>query len=131
MPWPYRDPHAPARPACAPHHEFQMATGPLILPTIDASIRSGLDALFNRLGIRPKIAAEVDYMAMIRLLARGEVGLAIVPPIVVEDELENASLVEVDRLSGLHEVFHAIAPRRRFPNPLLADLLQATHHQQG
>ena len=108
-----------------------LAERPLILPTIDTSIRSGLDALFNRLAIRPKIAAEVDDMAMIRLLAREGVGLAIVPPIVVKDELESAALVEVDRLSGLEEIFYAITLRRRFPNPLLAGLLQGEHDQPG
>ncbi|MCD1621501.1 LysR family transcriptional regulator [Citromicrobium bathyomarinum] len=108
-----------------------LAERPLILPTIDTSIRSSLDALFNRLAIRPKIAAEVDDMAMIRLLAREGVGLAIVPPIVVKDELESAALVEVDRLSGLEEIFYAITLRRRFPNPLLAGLLQGEHDQPG
>ena len=108
-----------------------LAERPLILPTIDTSIRSGLDALFNRLAIRPKIAAEVDDMAMIRLLAREGVGLAIVPPIVVKDELEGAALVEVGRLSGLEEIFYAITLRRRFPNPLLAGLLQGEHDQPG
>ena len=108
-----------------------LAERPLILPTIDTSIRSGLDALFNRLAIRPKIAAEVDDMAMIRLLAREGVGLAIVPPIVVKDELESAALVEVGRLSGLEEIFYAITLRRRFPNPLLAGLLQGEHDQPG
>ena len=108
-----------------------LAERPLILPTIDTSIRSGLDALFNRLAIRPKIAAEVDDMAMIRLLAREGVGLAIVPPIVVKDELESAALVEVGRLSGLEEIFYAITLRRRFPNPLLAGLLQGEHNQPG
>ena len=108
-----------------------LAERPLVLPTIDTSIRSGLDALFNRLAIRPKIAAEVDDMAMIRLLAREGVGLAIVPPIVVKDELESAALVEVGRLSGLEEIFYAITLRRRFPNPLLAGLLQGEHDQPG
>ena len=70
-------------------------------------------------------------MAMIRLLAREGVGLAIVPPIVVKDELESAALVEVGRLSGLEEIFYAITLRRRFPNPLLAGLLQGEHDQPG
>lgn len=111
--------------------EALLAEHPLILPTIDTGIRSGLDALFNRLGIRPRIAAEVDDMAMIRLLAREGVGLAIVPPIVVKDELASATLVEVDQLSGLEEVFYAITLRRRFPNPLLAGLLQGKRDRLG
>ena len=103
--------------------EDLLAREPLILPTIESSIRSGVDALFGRLHIRPRIAAEVDDMAMIRLLAREGAGLAVVPPIVVKDELENGRLVEVDRFPQLTETFYAVTLARRYPNPLLRILL--------
>ncbi len=48
---------------------------PVILPT-ESSIRTGFDSLVARLGVTPKIAATVDDMAMVRLLARNDVGLA-------------------------------------------------------
>lgn len=99
-----------------------LAREPLILPTIESSIRSGIDALFDRLHIRPRIAAEVDDMAMIRLLAREGAGLAVVPPIVVRDELDNGRLVEANRFPKLTETFYAVTLSRRFPNPLLREL---------
>lgn len=102
-----------------------LAREPLILPTVESSIRSGADALFDRLHIRPRIAAEVDDMAMIRLLTREGVGLAVVPPIVVNDELESGKLVEVDRFPQLTETFYAVTLTRRFPNPLLRELIDA------
>lgn len=103
--------------------EVLLAREPLVLPTVESSIRSGIDALFDRLHIRPRIAAEVDDMAMIRLLAREGAGLAVVPPIVVKDELENGRLVEVDRFPRLSEIFYAVTLSRRFPNPHLRQLL--------
>ncbi|KPQ01211.1 MAG: LysR family transcriptional regulator, transcriptional activator of nhaA [Rhodobacteraceae bacterium HLUCCA12] len=100
-----------------------LAREPLVLPTIESSIRSSIDALFERLHIRPRIAAEVDDMAMIRLLAREGAGLAVVPPIVVKDELETGLLVEVDRFPKLTETFYGVTLSRRFPNPILKQLL--------
>ncbi|MGY6410937.1 MAG: LysR family transcriptional regulator [Alkalilacustris sp.] len=97
--------------------------GPLILPTPDTALRAGFDALAARLGVSPAIAAEADDMAMLRLLARADAGLAVIPPIVVQDELASGRLVEAARLEGLHETFLAVTRARRFPNPLLADLL--------
>ncbi|MBI1297856.1 LysR family transcriptional regulator [bacterium] len=91
----------------------------LVMPTAQSSIRTGFDALVDRLGIRPYIVAEVDDMAMLRLVAREHTGLAVVPPIVVKDELDNGTLVEVAKLPGLEETFFAITLKRRFPNPLL------------
>ncbi|PRY93105.1 LysR family transcriptional regulator [Hasllibacter halocynthiae] len=96
---------------------------PVILPSLGTGMRAGFDALAERLGARPQIAAEVDDMAMIRLLAREGVALAVVPPIVVRDELASGALVEADRLDGITEAFVAVTMRRRFPNPVLADLL--------
>lgn len=101
-----------------------LAGQPVILPTVESSLRSGIDALLDRLRIRPRIAAEVDDMAMIRLLAREGAGLAIVPPIVVQDELASGRLLEVDRFPQLFETFHAVTLKRRFPNPLLKELLR-------
>jgi len=100
---------------------------PVILPTIETSIRSGFDALADRLGIRPQIAAEVDDMAMMRLLAREGIGLAVLPPIVVRDELASGLLVEAARLDGIAETFIAVTMERRFPNPIVSDLLDAAH----
>ncbi|NNU79440.1 LysR family transcriptional regulator [Halovulum dunhuangense] len=97
---------------------------PVLLPTIEGTIRAGFDALMARLGIAPRIAAEVDDMAMMRLLARADAGLAVVPPIVVRDELAQGLLVEAAPLPGIIESFFAVTLERRFPNPLLGELLQ-------
>lgn len=96
---------------------------PLILPTRETALRAGFDALAARLGVTPIIAAEVDDMAMIRLLARADAGLAIIPPIVVRDELEAGTLVEAATLDAIRETFVAVTLQRRFPNPLLAQVL--------
>lgn len=96
---------------------------PLILPTPETSLRAGFDALVNRLGLVPRVAAEADDMAMLRLLARADAGVAVIPPIVVQDELQSGRLVELARLADITEVFCAVTVQRKFPNPLLADLL--------
>jgi LysR family transcriptional activator of nhaA len=100
-----------------------LATHPLILPTRENGLRAAFDALAARLQVTPIYAAEVDDMAMIRLLARADAGLAIIPPIVVHDELLSGSLVEASRLDGIGETFFAVTRQRRFPNPLLNDVL--------
>ena len=97
---------------------------PIILPTLGNGIRTGFDSLMARLDLRPQIAAEVDDMAMIRLLAREDIGLAVAPPIVVRDEIASAVLVEAPHALPIVETFHAVVVERRFPNPLLTTLLE-------
>lgn len=100
-----------------------LASEPFVLPTRDSTVRTGFDALASRLGLRPQVVAEVDDMAMMRLLAREDIGLALVAPIVVTDELASRRLVEARDHPGLTESFHAVTLRRRFPNPLVQELL--------
>lgn len=97
---------------------------PILLPAPGSSIRAGFDLLMDQAGIRPIILAEVDDMAMLRLLARESPGVTLVPPIVVRDELKAGLLVERCTVPGLREGFYAITRSRRFPNPLLAELLK-------
>ncbi len=96
---------------------------PIILPTSDSSIRTGFAALTDRLGVRPQLAAEVDDMAMMRLLARAGMGLAVLPPIVVKDEISTGLLSEAAALPGIVETFYAVTVERRFPNPVVRALL--------
>ena len=113
----------PARAGHATLKEL-LARESLVLPAKDTALRSAFDALMARLGLAPLIAAEADDMAMLRLLAREDIGLAVIPPIVVRDELTSGKLVEVAQLDGISEHFLAVTRERRFPNPLIADLLQ-------
>ena len=101
-----------------------LASRPVIVAPVGSDVRAGFDALADRLGVRPRVLAEVDDMAMMRLLAREGVALAVLPPIVVEDELAAGLLVEIDRLPGIVETFHAVTVERRFPNPLVRALLR-------
>ena len=100
-----------------------LRTEPLLLPSLDSDIRVAFDRILETAGIRPIIMAEVDDMAMLRLLARERDGVTLVPPIVVRDELETGILVEHCRIPKVTERFYAIVRKRRFPNRLLIDVL--------
>ena len=108
-----------------PKLETLMRHHPVIVPTRGNGIRRGFDSLLDRRGLRPRIAAEVDDMAMIRLLAREGIGLAVVPPIVIKDELATGRLAEISPIPELVETFYAVTVTRRFPNPLVLELLDA------
>jgi LysR family transcriptional activator of nhaA len=96
---------------------------PILLPSLDSDIRVAFDRVLELAGIRPIILAEVDDMAMLRLLAREREGVTLVPPIVVRDELEAGVLVEHCWIPEVTETFYAIVQKRRFPNRLLSELL--------
>ena len=95
---------------------------PVILPG-ESPIRTGFDSLCARLGVTPRIAAHVDDMAMVRLLAREGAGLAVAPAVVVADELAAGRLMAAGHALDIAETFYAITAPRAFAHPLLPALL--------
>lgn len=108
-----------------------LASIPIVLPGRGSAVRSAFDALLGQAGIHPTIEAEVDDMAMLRLMARESRGITLVPPVVIVDELKSGVLVERFRLKEVKEQFFAITQHRRFPNPLVADLLKKQQPEAG
>lgn len=100
-----------------------LSTRPLILPSRAHGIRAAFDVWCEQRGLHPQVRAEVDDMAMLRLLARDAGALALVPTVVVQDELRAGVLHELAVVPGLHEQFYAITVKRHFVPPLLKALL--------
>lgn len=94
-----------------------------MLPGRESGIPSSFDLLVEREGVAPLIAAEANDMAMLRLIAKATKAVTLVPPIVVQDELDSGELRELFQVPGLWENFYAITTKRRFPNPYLARLV--------
>jgi len=82
---------------------------PVILPSMESHSRAGFDCLLEAAGVRVRVMAEVDDMAMLRLLAREGDCLALVPKVVVRDEIERGELVETHRIPQLRETLKRCA----------------------
>jgi LysR family transcriptional activator of nhaA len=104
---------------------------PMVLPTLESSIRGPFDLLLEQHGVRPQIVAEVTDMAMLRLLAREADAVTLVPRVVVQDELRAGTLVELHRIRRIRESFYAITPARQFPNPLVKELLGGSRPEKS
>jgi LysR family transcriptional activator of nhaA len=97
---------------------------PMILPASGSELRTEFDALCERLGARPRIVAEVDDMATMRLIACDSEALVVVPSVVVRDELERGALHELGKLPEVAETFYATVIDRKFAHPLVRELLE-------
>lgn len=102
---------------------------PMILPGVASELRSEFDALCERAGVRPRVLAEVDDMATMRLLACDSDALVLVPSVVVREELREGLVHEVVTLPDVAESFYAITVERRFQHPLVRELLDRDEAQ--
>ena len=100
-----------------------LCTVPLLLPGPSSDIRSQFDLMCEQLGVEVDPYAEVEDMAMLRLLARDSGGLAVVPEVVVQDELQSGRLQKYRVLDNVVERFYAITAKRHFELVALNTLL--------
>jgi len=99
-----------------------LANTTVAVPGRGSGIRAAFEKLLEFHSAQTSFIAEVDDMAMLRLIAREGFSLVLVPPVVVVDELANGSLVEHCTFPEIKETFYAITRRRQFPRPLLQKL---------
>lgn len=96
----------------------------LLLPGPSSDIRSQFDLMCGQLGVEVDPYAEVEDMAMLRLLARDSGGLAVLPEVVVQDELQSGRLERYCVLDAVVERFYAITAKRHFELVALKTLLE-------
>jgi LysR family transcriptional activator of nhaA len=97
---------------------------PLFLPSRQSDVRAGFDLILASAGIEPYVHAEVDDMALLRLLALSGEGLALVSKIVVERELQSRKIKFMLRVPGLAEKYYALTVRKRFANAWLGEIVE-------
>ena len=95
----------------------------LAVPGPRHAVRAQFDALCAASGVIPRLRAEVDDMAMLRLIARDSGWLTVLPEVVVQDELRSGSLVSAGQSSQLQERFYAITTPHRHRTEIVERLL--------
>jgi len=105
------------------HFPRELDQHALVVPGPSSDIRSHFDLWCEKCGISTTVYAEVDDMALLRLLARDSGALAVVPEVVVQDELRSGQLVKYGTVPQVFESFYAITAQRKSPSNVLRRLL--------
>jgi LysR family transcriptional regulator, transcriptional activator of nhaA len=105
-----------ARPARAAFPQ-SLDNAPFLMPAGNAALRRSLDDYFLAEGIRPRIVAEIEDSAVLKVFGQAGAGLFAAPG-AVEAEIRRQYKVEIaGRISTLRERFYAISIERRIKHP--------------
>jgi len=90
---------------------------PILLPTAHTALRRALDQWFEREGVRPRILAESDDLALMKTF--GQAGTAVFPaPTAIEQEVIRQYRVRaIGRATAVRERYYAISVERRLKHP--------------
>jgi LysR family transcriptional regulator, transcriptional activator of nhaA len=102
---------------------------PMLLPTETLTLRRSLNAWFDRHHIRPRIVAEFDDSALLKVFGADGVGVFPAPD-AVADEIEGAYQSErLGRAEGVVERFYAISAERRIKHPAVMAITEAAQNE--
>lgn len=90
---------------------------PLLLPTDNTTLRHTLDHWFETEGIRPRVIAEFEDSALLKVFGQQGMGLFAVPTI-IETEVQQQYGVDIlGHVPAIRERFYAITVNRRLRHP--------------
>lgn len=106
-----------------------MAETALVLPGITFEARPEIDAFLARLlkktKIAPRVFAEIEDIALLRLFAVNSSFVVGVPEVGIRRELESGVVAEVARAEGIEQRYYAITRERRVPSETLSRLIES------
>ncbi len=119
---------AAPRLAAALHKGFprSLHQAPALLPAEGTGLRRSLDRWFQTLGIAPRIVAEFEDAALMKVMASDGRGFIPVPSVVAEEAVDRFSLRIIGATEKCRDQFFAITADRRIHHPAVAALTR--HH---
>lgn len=98
---------------------------PMLLPTTNTALRYALDQWFESIDVRPRIVAEFEDTALMKVF--GQHGTGVFPaPVVVADEIRAMHGVRlIGQTDEVLERFYAITVERRITHPAVARIAEA------
>jgi LysR family transcriptional regulator, transcriptional activator of nhaA len=97
---------------------------PALLPTENTALRRCLDQWFQRRQIRPRVVAEFDDAALMKVLAVDGRGFAPIPTVVAGEAISRYKLHKVGSTEECKEQFYAITAERRIIHPAAVMITQ-------
>lgn len=95
---------------------------PALLPTQNCSLRRDLEKWFRSIGIQPRVVAEFEDAALMKIVATSGLGFIAVPTEVAAEAVERYGFVPIGRTKDVTTHFYAITAERRFTHPAIVAL---------
>lgn len=97
---------------------------PFLLPGEDLPMRRRLDEWFSEIGVTPKVVAEVDDSALLKVFGSEGRGVFPAPAMVAEEVTARYGVVQLGALKGVSEQYYALTAAQPTRITALDDLLR-------
>jgi LysR family transcriptional activator of nhaA len=122
-----------ATPALAKHHRSRFPRSldgaPMLLPTENAALRRALEKWFSEIDVRPRVVAEIEDSALLKVFGQHGAGIFAAPTIVAAEVKRQYGVRVLREVREVSERFYAITVERRITHPATAAIAAAAREQ--
>jgi LysR family transcriptional activator of nhaA len=102
---------------------------PMLLPTDNTTLRHSLEPWFDSLGIRPRVVAEFEDTALLKVFGQAGLGLFVIPSVIETEVCRQYGVEVVGRTEALRERFYAISIERKLKHPAVVAISEAARRE--
>jgi LysR family transcriptional activator of nhaA len=102
---------------------------PVLLPLENLTLRRSLDQWFDRHEIKPRVVAEFEDSALLKVFGSDGLGIFPAPTVMEADVTRQYGVRVLGRAEGVRERFYAISVERKLKNPAIVAISEAARHQ--
>ena len=102
---------------------------PMLLPTSNTVLRHSLEQWFEAIDVRPRIVAEIEDSALLKVFGQHGEGIFPAPVIVAGEVRRRHDAHLIGRTDAVRERFYAISVERRITHPAVAAITEAARER--
>lgn len=102
---------------------------PMLLPLEHLTLRRSLDQWFSRHGVQPRVVAEFEDSALMKVFGADGAGLFVGPSVVEREVCEQYGVHVVGALNDVRERFYAVSVERRLKHPAVLSITDVARHR--
>jgi LysR family transcriptional activator of nhaA len=97
---------------------------PMLLPLENLTLRRALDQWFSHLGIKPRVVAEFEDGALLKVFGHDGVGIFPAPTVIEKEVMRQDGVVRLGLVEGVRERYYAISVERRLKHPAIVAITE-------
>jgi len=98
---------------------------PMLLPLENLTLRRSLDEWFSHLDIKPRVVAEFEDDALLKVFGYDGVGIFPSPTVIEKEISRQYGVVPLGLAAGVRERYYAISVERRLKHPAIVAITEA------
>jgi LysR family transcriptional activator of nhaA len=102
---------------------------PMLLPLDNSVLGRALHQWFDRHGIKPRVVAQFEDSALLKVFGADGVGIFTAPTVVEKEVCRQYGVSVLGRAPEVRERFYAVSIERRLKNPAVVAISEAARHE--